>query len=102
MAARDSRDNGTRCFQRALRGLNSRIMIALRACDRSADCSHARNAIMILLFNPRSARWKHRVPLSLLSLAAMLEGRYDYEIVDGNIETNAEAKLASTIRNKGI
>src|SRR5437016_1509500 len=57
---------------------------------------------MILLFNPRSARWKHRVPLSLLSLAAMLEGRYDYEIVDGNIETNAEAKLASTIRNKGI
>ncbi len=57
---------------------------------------------MILLFNPRSARWKHRVPLSLVSLAAMLEGRYDYEIVDGNLEPNAEAKLASTIRNKGI
>src|SRR5437762_10461674 len=40
MAARDSRDNGTRCFQRALRGLNSRIMIALRACEQSADRSH--------------------------------------------------------------
>ena len=57
---------------------------------------------MILLFNPKSARWKHRVPLSLLSLAAVLEGRYDYEIVDGNIEANAEEKLGATISEKGI
>ncbi len=57
---------------------------------------------MILLFNPRSARWKHRLPLSLLSLGAVLEGRYDYEIVDGNIEEDVEAKLKHTIRAKGI
>ena len=37
---------------------------------------------MIVLFNPRSARWKHRLPLSILSLAAVLEGRYEYEIVE--------------------
>jgi radical SAM superfamily enzyme YgiQ (UPF0313 family) len=55
---------------------------------------------MIVLFNPRSARWKHRLPLSILSLGAVLEGRYDYEIVDGNIEQNPEEKLAQLIREK--
>jgi anaerobic magnesium-protoporphyrin IX monomethyl ester cyclase len=57
---------------------------------------------MILLFNPRSARWKHRVPLSLLSLGAVLEGRYEYEIVDGNLEANPQEKLATVIRQKHI
>jgi len=57
---------------------------------------------MILLFNPRSARWKHRMPLSLLSLGTALEGRYDYEIVDGNFEANAVESLARAIREKGI
>ena len=57
---------------------------------------------MILLFNPRSAKSKHRLPLSLLSLAALLEGKYDYEIVDGNFELNAVETLATIIRTKGI
>jgi len=57
---------------------------------------------MILLFNPRSARWKHRLPLSLLSLGAALEGRYEYEIVDGNFETDALATLTRVITEKGI
>jgi len=57
---------------------------------------------MIVLFNPRSARWKHRLPLSILSLAAVLEGRYEYEIVDGNLETDPEEKLAGLIREKQI
>jgi radical SAM superfamily enzyme YgiQ (UPF0313 family) len=57
---------------------------------------------MILLFNPRSARWKHRLPLSLLSLGAALEGRYEYEIVDGNFEANAEQTLSRTILEKGV
>jgi radical SAM superfamily enzyme YgiQ (UPF0313 family) len=57
---------------------------------------------MILLFNPRSARWKHRLPLSLLSLGAALEGNYDYEIVDGNFETNAAQMLSRIIRDKDI
>ena len=57
---------------------------------------------MILLFNPRSARWKHRLPLSLLSLGAVLEGRYDYEIVDGNFETAPAGTLARIIQEKRI
>jgi hypothetical protein len=55
---------------------------------------------MILLFNPRSARWKHRLPLSLLSVAAGLEGKYDYQIVDGNFETNALETLSRIIVEK--
>src|SRR5262245_47260814 len=57
---------------------------------------------MILLFNPRSARWKHRLPLSLLTLGSMLEGKYEYEIVDGNFETNPAETLIGIIREKQI
>src|SRR5207249_4997378 len=55
-------------------------------------------AVMIVLVNPRSAKWKHRVPMSILSLAALLEGRYPYEIIDGNFEPDLEATLIRTIR----
>ncbi len=57
---------------------------------------------MILLFNPRSARWKHRLPLSLLSLGAVLENRYEYTIVDGNFEADAADRLAAIVRAKQI
>ncbi len=40
----------------------------------------------ILLFNPRSAVAKHRIPNSLLNIAASIEGKYDWTIVDGNRE----------------
>src|SRR5262245_38044985 len=53
---------------------------------------------MIVLVNPRSAKWKHRVPMSILSLAALLEGRYPYEIIDGNFESDLEATLIRTLR----
>lgn len=39
---------------------------------------------MILLYNPRSCRHNYRMPLSLLSVGSVLEGKYEYEIVDGN------------------
>jgi hypothetical protein len=57
---------------------------------------------MILLFNPRSARWKHRLPLSLLTLGSMLEGKYEYEIVDGNFEANPAETLIRIIGEKKI
>jgi radical SAM superfamily enzyme YgiQ (UPF0313 family) len=57
---------------------------------------------VILLFNPRSARWKHRLPLSLLSLGAALEGKHEYEIVDGNFEVNAAESLTRIIETKHI
>jgi radical SAM superfamily enzyme YgiQ (UPF0313 family) len=53
---------------------------------------------MIVLVHPRSAKWKHRLPLSLLSLGALLEHRYPYEIIDGNFEPDLEATLIRTIR----
>jgi hypothetical protein len=42
----------------------------------------------VLLFNPRAAESKARVPNSILSIAASIEGKYDYAIVDGNLENN--------------
>jgi len=38
----------------------------------------------ILLFNAQSANGKYRIPNSILSIAASVEGRYDWVIVDGN------------------
>ncbi len=47
----------------------------------------------IILFNPRSANSKPRIPNSILSIAASLEGKYDYLIVDGNLEKNPLQKI---------
>ena len=42
---------------------------------------------MIILFNPRATKPRNRrFPLSILALAAVLEGREDYVIVDGNVD----------------
>ncbi len=40
----------------------------------------------IILFNPRSANAKFRVPNSILNIAASVEGQYPWVIVDGNRE----------------
>ena len=42
----------------------------------------------VLFFNPRAAESKARVPNSILSIAASIEGKYEYVIVDGNLEKN--------------
>jgi anaerobic magnesium-protoporphyrin IX monomethyl ester cyclase len=47
----------------------------------------------VLLFNPRSARSKPRIPNSILSIAASIEGLYDYAIVDGNMEEDPLVKI---------
>ncbi|HAX48466.1 MAG TPA: radical SAM protein [Ignavibacteria bacterium] len=52
---------------------------------------------MIALVNPRSAHWGFRVPNSLLTLGAFLEGRYDYTIIDENLGVNAVNELAKLI-----
>jgi len=49
----------------------------------------------VLLFNPRSARSKPRIPNSILNIAASIEGVFDYVIVDGNIETDPYEKISS-------
>jgi len=49
----------------------------------------------ILLFNPKSSDAKYRVPNSILNIAASVEGKYDWVIVDGNCEANALKKIES-------
>lgn len=57
---------------------------------------------MLILYNPPSnARRKPVLPMSLLALGALLEGRYDYQIVDGNLEPDPEAALDRAIRETG-
>ncbi len=41
-----------------------------------------------------------RLPLSLLALAAALEGRYDYRIIDGNVDPNALENALAAIQEK--
>src|SRR4051794_27612705 len=42
---------------------------------------------MIILFNPRATKPRNRrFPLSVLALAAVLDGREPYTIVDGNLD----------------
>lgn len=48
----------------------------------------------IILFNPRSANSKPRIPNSILSIAASIEGKYAYAIVDGNLEHDPYEKIS--------
>lgn len=48
-----------------------------------------------ILFNPRSANSKHRIPNSILQVGASIEGKYDYVLVDGNLEAVPWKKIKS-------
>ena len=47
----------------------------------------------ILLFNPRATDYKPRIPNSVLQVAASIEGKFDYVIVDGNLEEDPWKKI---------
>src|SRR6476659_2793372 len=47
----------------------------------------------VLLFNPRSANSKPRIPNSILSIASSIDGIFDYVIVDGNMESDPAEKI---------
>jgi len=51
----------------------------------------------VILFNPRSAKWKHRIPNSILQVGASIYGKHEFDFVDGNLEADPwkviEAKL---------
>ena len=54
---------------------------------------------MIILLHPRGTRPKNRrFPLSVLSLAAVIEGREDYVIIDGNVDTGPGETLDRVMR----
>jgi radical SAM superfamily enzyme YgiQ (UPF0313 family) len=52
---------------------------------------------MIALINPKSANWGFRVPNSILTLGAFLEGKYDYSIIDENLGINAASSIAEMV-----
>jgi radical SAM superfamily enzyme YgiQ (UPF0313 family) len=56
------------------------------------------NMPKILLFNPRSANNKYRVPNSVLQIAASVEGVYDWVIVDGNREQDPYKKIQTWLK----
>ena len=48
----------------------------------------------VILFNPRSANSKHRIPNSILQIGASIEGKYEYVFVDGNLERDPWSKIS--------
>lgn len=54
----------------------------------------------VILYNPVSnASGKRILPMSLLAVGAVLEGQYEYRIVDGNRETDVFARLRAAVRD---
>jgi radical SAM superfamily enzyme YgiQ (UPF0313 family) len=53
----------------------------------------------ILLFNPRSAVAKHRFPNSILNIAASIDGKYPWYIVDGNCEKDPLKSIIEYLRS---
>ncbi len=56
----------------------------------------------VLLFNPRSANSKPRIPNSILQVAASIHDRFLYFIVDGNLETDPWEKILHYIKTENI
>jgi hypothetical protein len=53
---------------------------------------------VIILYNPQSSEGRKPIlPISLLAVGALLEGRHDYVIVDGNLEADPLRALAERI-----
>jgi anaerobic magnesium-protoporphyrin IX monomethyl ester cyclase len=52
----------------------------------------------IILFNPRSANSKHRIPNSILQAGASIHGKFDYVFIDGNLEKNPWQKIEQYLK----
>ena len=58
---------------------------------------------MIVLYNPKATRPRNRrFPLSILAIAAVLEGREEYAIVDGNLDPNPTESLLALRRQHSV
>jgi pyruvate-formate lyase-activating enzyme len=56
----------------------------------------------IVFYNPQSSAGRKPIlPMSLLAVGAVLEGRYEYVIVDGNLEDDPLAVLDGRIQQSG-
>jgi radical SAM superfamily enzyme YgiQ (UPF0313 family) len=58
---------------------------------------------MIVFYNPKATKPKNRrFPLSILSMAAVVEGREDYAIVDGNLDPQPTETILSLIKSQSV
>ena len=57
---------------------------------------------MIVFVNPRATEWRARIPLSILSIASSLEGRYPYEVFDGNTDRRLAENLISFLSARAV
>ena len=53
----------------------------------------------ILLFNPKATTFHYRIPNSILSVAASIEGKFEWVFVDGNRETDPWSKIESVLNS---
>jgi anaerobic magnesium-protoporphyrin IX monomethyl ester cyclase len=51
-----------------------------------------------IIFNPRSANSKHRIPNSILQAGASIHGKFDYVFIDGNLEKNPWQKIEQYLK----
>lgn len=51
-----------------------------------------------IIFNPRSANGKHRIPNSILQVGASIHGKFEYIFIDGNLETNPWIKIEDLLK----
>lgn len=56
------------------------------------------NKNKVILFNPRSAKWKHRIPNSILQVGASIYGKYDFSFIDGNKEIDPWHKIEGLLK----
>src|SRR5215469_16846087 len=58
---------------------------------------------MIVFYNPKATKPKNRrFPLSILSMAAVVEGREDYVIVDGNLDPHPTETILSLMKSHPV
>lgn len=58
---------------------------------------------MILFYNPKATRFRNRrFPLSILAIAAVVEGKEDYAIVDGNLDPHPTESLLALIKERSV
>jgi radical SAM superfamily enzyme YgiQ (UPF0313 family) len=58
---------------------------------------------MVLFYNPKATRHRNRrLPLSILAIAAVLEGKEDYAIVDGNLDSHPTESLIALIQERDV
>ena len=56
----------------------------------------------VVIFNPRSADAKHRIPNSIIQVAGSIHGKYNYHLVDGNLEVSPLEKILDIIKENEV